>query len=133
MEHGWLIGLALIGIVISLYILRSKTQNKQMVCLPGQNCTAVVNSKYGKTFGIENTYLGLTYYGFIVAIGITEFFSPEFVALTLVSLTKIISSGMAVLFSAYLTYAQAFILKDWCHWCISSGIINLSIFLIIIF
>ena len=37
---------------------------------------------------------------------------------------------VAVLFSAYLTYREAFVIHAWCRWCVASAIIITLIFLV---
>ena len=54
--------LSVVGFAVSFYIYYTKKYDKNMYCIIGQDCDAVVKSKYGKTFGIENTIPGMIYY-----------------------------------------------------------------------
>lgn len=46
-----------------------------------------------------------------------------------VSFILITASMVAFVFSMYLTAIQAFILKEWCSWCLGSAIVSLGIFI----
>ncbi len=59
MNPVYLIVLAIIGFSVSFYLYYTKTYNKKIYCISKNDCDAVVKSKYGKTFGIENTLLGM--------------------------------------------------------------------------
>jgi len=70
MNPVFLITLSIIGFAVSFYIYYSKKYDKPMYCVIGQDCDAVVKSKYGKTFGIENTIPGMLYYATIMIYGL---------------------------------------------------------------
>ena len=69
MNKVYLLVLSVVGFVVSFYIFYSKKYDKPLHCMIGQDCDAVVKSKYGKTFGIENTVPGMLYYVLIFAYG----------------------------------------------------------------
>lgn len=127
---GW------IGFMISGYIYVQKKKRKgkksHMVCPIGGHCSDVVDSKYGQTFGVENAGLGMLYY-----IGIALFY---FVLMSgfsipreaLYTLGKLVTTG-AFAFSAYLIGVQAFVLKKWCTWCVTSALLSTGIFVVSVF
>ena len=130
MKEIYLIILSLIGFSVSFYIFYSKKYNKQMYCLLGQECDEVVRSKYGKTFGVENTIPGMIYFALIFIYGILlnrNLFIPNVVYYFIVGI-----SFASVLFSFYLTYVQAFVLKKWCEYCIASSIASMLILVVIL-
>ena len=133
MNHILLLILGLIGLSISTYVIKKKSSKQPLVCHIGKNCEKVIYGKYGKTFGIENTIGGLFYYGLITLTGILMFFIPKLFEIPLIYQAEIIISGIAVLFSIYLTYIQGAVLKQWCDYCITSAIVSLLIFLVILF
>src|SRR3989338_1610771 len=73
MNPLYLIILSVIGFAVSFYIYYSKKYDKPMYCVIGENCDEVVKSKYGKTFGIENTVPGMLYYAIVLIYGILLF------------------------------------------------------------
>ena len=70
MNQLYLVILSLVGFVVSFYIYYTKTYNKKLHCIFGENCDAVVKSRYGKTFGIENTVPGMIYYALVFLYGL---------------------------------------------------------------
>ena len=117
------------GFGVSLYIYYTKKHRKQLVCPIGSNCNAVVNSKYAKFLGVPLEYWGMSYYtilftAYIVFIFVPHLLSGHFLA-GLIMLT-----AAAFFFSLYLLFAQAFLLRQWCIWCILSATLSIGIFII---
>ncbi|MBI2660244.1 hypothetical protein HYX07_03730 [Candidatus Woesearchaeota archaeon] len=132
MNPIYLAALSIMGFAVSFYIFYSKRYDKPMHCMIGQDCDAVVKSKYGKTFGIENTVPGMAYYVLIFAYGILLLYDRNLFKENIIYYSLVIASIGSVLFSIYLTAVQAFILKKWCEYCIVSSIASLSILIILI-
>lgn len=133
MNPIYLIVLSLIGFAVSFYIYYSKKYDKPMYCPIGQDCDAVVKSKYGKIFGIENTLPGMLYYGLIFIYGIAILLNRNIFKENIVYYSIVIASTASVLFSVYLTAVQAFVLKKWCEYCIVSSIASLLILIVLMF
>ncbi len=121
---------AFIGFAVSFYIYYSKKYDKHLYCPIGQDCDAVVRSKYGKTFGVENTIPGMIYYAVVFAYGLL-LNRNVFIAMPVYYFIVGISVA-SVLFSLYLVYVQKFILKKWCIYCIISTIASILIFLAVL-
>ena len=126
---------AITGFCISAYIYFKKKPEatKPMVCPIGGHCEDVVGSKYGKTFGIENTILGMLYY-LLIAIYVLSF-SVGFltsVEQELALAMKAITTG-SFLFSLYLLSVMQFKLKMWCTWCLGSAACSTLIFIATVF
>ena len=120
--------LAIIGIAIASYLIYSREKTHGVkVCPTGGGCNAVLNSKYSKTLGMRNDYLGILYYLIII----TEYFLIMNLMTNFTIYFKAISS-FALLFSIYLFYIQARVIKQYCFYCILTAIVNFFIFLIII-
>jgi len=124
--------LSLIGFVVSFYLYHTKTHNKPIVCFIGHDCDAVVKSKYGKTFGIENTIPGMLYYVLIFIYGIAVFLNRNLFKWDIIYYFVVIASLGSVLFSIYLTAVQAFVLKKWCDYCVISSIASVLILMLLI-
>lgn len=119
--------LAVIGILIASYLIYTRKKFHSVKVCPTGGCDTVLNSKYSKTFGIRNDILGIIYYLTILA----EVYISTNLLINLTIYFKIISS-LAFLFSLYLLYIQARVLKAYCFYCILTAIVNLGIFIIII-
>ena len=133
MNPIYLMILSSIGFGISFYIFYTKKYDKKMHCVIGQNCDAVVKSKYGKTFGIENTIPGMLYYALIFAYGIAVLSDRNLFKANIIYYFVVIASIASVLFAVYLTSVQAFVLKKWCEYCIISSIASVLILIVLIF
>ena len=132
MNPLYLIILSIIGFAVSFYIYYTKKTNKRMYCIFGEDCDEVVKSRYGKTFGIENTVPGMMYYFLIFFYGISVFLNRNIFKENIIYYLIVSASIGSVLFSVYLIIVQAFILKKWCEYCIISSIASILIFLILI-
>ena len=130
MTNVWVIPFAAVGLAISLYIYITQSKKKAMVCIRGEDCDAVVSSKYNKTFGIKNEYGGIAYYSAVIIaavlslVGINTVFSID------LNLLVLIAASGAALFSIYLTAIQAFVLRIWCEYCVTSAVMSIAIFVI---
>jgi len=119
---------ALIGLWASGYICYKKAKKEAMVCHLGGKCENVLYSKWNKTFGMSNEYGGLAYYSLVIILaalslaGTTTLFSID------INLIFLIIAGGAFLFSIYLVYLQAYVIKDWCQYCLVSAFATTGIF-----
>ena len=89
----------------------------------------MVNSRYSKFLGIPLEYLGSLYYFIILVSYAFLFFQPALRTPAFTSALFILT-GIAFLFSLYLIFIQAFILRQWCIWCLLSAALSITIFLI---
>lgn len=110
----------LIGLVISLYIHYKKSAHKVLVCPIGSTCDTVVHSEYSRFFGIPLEYLGIAYY-FLIVVGYATFLTFPELKISWMNVFTLTTSTAALLFSLYLTFIQAFILRQWCTWCLFSA------------
>lgn len=104
---------------------REMTTGQKMFCLIGGDCGAVVGSKYGRTFGIKNEKIGMAFYlllGFYLLISLII---PQLKDLIILPKLAVL---IAAIFSLYLLFIQAVILKKFCSWCLIAILINLLIF-----
>lgn len=116
---------SLLGLGISFYIYQKKATKTKLICPREDSCDQVVHSVYSKTFGIPNEILGITFYLIQVVFWFIYNFSSlmgswGYLFITLISI-------LGALFSIYLTAIQAFVLRNWCAWCLGTAFINISI------
>ena len=116
------------GFLIAFYIRHKKSSREVLVCPLNSNCEEVIHSDYSRFFGIPVEILGLLYYGVIAVsygfiIGLPEYVSPNLLYILFAL------SGGAFLFSLYLTFIQAFTLREWCTWCLTSAALSTIIFI----
>ena len=119
--------LGLIGFFISTYIYGKKKAKKKLICPRQSNCDTVIHSDYSKIVGIPVEVLGMMYYAFIGSVYSFIFiFDAWTISLGFILLGI---SMCSVLFSIYLVSMQAFVIKQWCVWCLCSAFISILIFI----
>lgn len=120
---------AINGFGVAFYIYSIKKQHKELVCPIGSDCNVVINSKYSKFLGISLEYFGMFYYALIFSSYIILIFAPNFLSELFLYVLIMFTIG-AFLFSLYLLFVQAFILQQWCIWCLLSATLSIVIFII---
>lgn len=130
----WIFILLILGIINAGYLYWQHIQyvkaSKTMVCPIGGKCEQVVESKYGTTFGIKNEIFGLLYYSALIVGLLLFLFYPPLANLS--KLGIIVAAMLAGAFSIYLLFIQAFILQNYCSWCLIAAFINLAILILVI-
>lgn len=119
--------LAASDFTVAYYIFTHKSQSTPLACPLHGNCEAVIHSKFGKTFGIENSILGMLY-NMVMFFGIliNYIFNIKFYGFYLEFWLMLMALGGA-LFSLFLMYVMIFKIKEKCTWCISSAVIAVLI------
>lgn len=128
----FLITAALGGFALAFFIFISKRKAKPIACPMDGHCDDVVRSEFSKFLGVPVEILGMIYYASAAAAySIFYFYSGLAVPLAVFSLFGLTS--FSFLFSLYLTFIQAFNLKQWCVWCLASAGLSSFIFLSSVF
>lgn len=127
--YAFVVMAALGGFGVSANVWHTKRSGKELVCPAGSNCNVVVNSRYSRFFGIKLEYMGMAYFtliilGYLALILFPEFFvGGRLLALSLLTVA-------AALFSCYLLFVQAILLRSWCIWCVLASFMSLTVFFI---
>lgn len=122
--------LSILGFVNAAYLYfqhkREVETGQKMFCLIGGDCGAVVGSKYGKTLGIKNEKFGMAFYLLLAIYTLLGIFLPQLTSR--LEIVVKIAVMVAAIFSLYLLFIQAIILRQFCSWCLIAILINLLIF-----
>ena len=120
--------LALIGLFVALYLTMYKTGMIGSISCSIGSCETVNTSQWATLLGLPVAAWGLGFYitALVVAIGGSSdrWADERGPAVVLVAL-----SGWGVLFSAWLTYLELFVIHAICMWCVISAIIVTLIFI----
>lgn len=111
--------LSAIGISETVYLIKKRLISEKPVCIVGEDCLKVLESKYNKIFIIPNDILGLVFYvicSFIAAFLVTEL-QPLYLWDNIFKILIIFGS----LISVFFTYLQFKVIKAWCFWCLMSA------------
>ncbi|MDA1330409.1 MAG: vitamin K epoxide reductase family protein [Chloroflexi bacterium] len=120
-----LIVLAGIGLLDALYLTWIKLANQQAMCAGIGNCEVVNSSQYAELAGMPIALFGASAYLLILVLLLledrTEFLSENGPML-------IFGFSLAgVLYSAYLTYIEIYVLRAICPFCVLSAIVLVAL------
>ncbi len=118
---------ALIGLIDSAYLSWLKFSHNEVLCAGGLgDCYTVNTSPYAEIYGIPIALLGLGAYLAIIFVLLFETRSTFFE-----ENGKLIVFGLSlvgVIYSAYLSYLEEFVIRAWCPYCVLSAIAITVIF-----
>ncbi|MFN2216447.1 MAG: vitamin K epoxide reductase family protein [Anaerolineales bacterium] len=120
--------LAGIGLIDSIYLYIFKISSNNAMCLGNGDCATVNASRYSELYGIPVSLLGILAYLAIIVLLIFELrniFTKENSNLLVFGIGLV-----GVLFSAYLTYIEYFVIYAVCPFCVASAIVMTVIFII---
>lgn len=114
--------LSLIGASETIYLIKKRIASEHPVCIIGQGCGAVLDSKYNRLFIIHNDVLGLMAYTavFVLSVLLLANAGPIDILRTILIWLTGISAAMSVVF----TFIQWQFIRAWCFWCLVSAVIT---------
>ncbi len=138
--------LSFAGFVDAAYVTAKIYLSSPLSCAFFENCNRVINSSYSKIFGAPISLLGAVFYltifllsVYYVDVSARRDIHPELKVegpvervdvkrdLALKAIFFLTAFGFA--FSLYLVYIQAFLLNQFCLYCLVSALISLILFL----
>lgn len=110
--------LSILGLIVSSYLLYTRLTETHLVC-GISSCDIVNNSKYAFLLGIPVSAWGVVFY----LVELILLFIKKY---------KLFFWGtiIGVVFSAYLTYLEFFVIYSWCQWCLLSAWITVALFVL---
>ncbi|GAB4531378.1 MAG: hypothetical protein Kow0063_10570 [Anaerolineae bacterium] len=126
----WLMRLLTLGgMGVSAYLTWAHLANQSVACGQSQDCDIVQQSVYSEVGGIPVALLGLLAYTALFVLSLLYGRLPQplddYIPLAIFGISLI-----GVLYSAYLTYLELFVIYAICRWCVTSAIIITAIFLL---
>lgn len=125
--------LSLIGVLVAGLLWYWHANPIDIPCGGTHSCRDVAQSKYA-TFPIGSDYPVAMYgfFGYLGIIGMAFLRTLPNIPKTDKSLLGLIllASSLGTLVALQLTFVEAFVLHEWCRWCVASQIIILAIALI---
>lgn len=121
--------LALLGFFVALYLAMVKLGYiGSMSCTIG-GCERVNSSEWASMFGIPVAVWGLGFYVVTFAVAYLGTL-PGWAASKNISLLLVTLTGFGVLYSAWLTYLELFVIHAICQYCVASAIIVTAMFVV---
>lgn len=121
------LALIVAGIGIATYLSYVKLFGLEPYCAGVGNCEAVQTSPYAQLFGIPVAVLGLgAYLALLVLWWVkrSDWNDLGYMA----RMAFFFVSLIGVLFSAYLTYLEIFVIEAICPWCVASAVVMTALF-----
>ena len=116
------------GFTNAAVISYHQRKQKYLFCPLKSRCETVLSSRWSSLFYFRNETIGLLYYLSIVGLVLAPYIVPQFSGLILAVL---IGSGViSALFSFFLLYVQAYLIREWCFWCLVASAINIAILIL---
>jgi uncharacterized membrane protein len=119
--------LALVGALIALYMSAYKFGLMGDIVCGSGGCQTVQNSPWAVFMGVPVPAIGLAGYGALMLAAMLGV-QPGIGRHRAIPLVLAGGATIGLLFSAYLTYLEAFVIHAWCRWCIGSAVIATLIF-----
>jgi protein-disulfide isomerase/rhodanese-related sulfurtransferase/uncharacterized membrane protein len=128
MRKPLMLALSLLGLFDSTYLWWVYTSpSRPLVCFGGGGCDAVRASSYAHLWGRPLPVFGLAMYAVLALLIFSEPLGRSWLAPAKRYLVAILSGG-GVLFSAYLSELEGWVIHAWCAWCVVSAVTVTAIF-----
>ncbi len=121
--------LSLAGLFISAYLYLYKIGKIGALACGTGGCETVQWSPWSRLAGIEVSLIGVLGYAALLGVSLVSLQYPHSFRRGATLLLAALS-GIAVLFTIYLTYLELFVIHAICRWCVASGVIIVAIFLV---
>jgi uncharacterized membrane protein len=114
--------LALIGMLMSLYLTLHKFGYIGTLACGTGSCDTVQTSPWAVFMGIPVPVMGLVGYLMLLVLAVVGL-QPAHAENRKLGLLIFLLADIAIAFTIYLTYLEAFVINAWCRWCIGSALI----------
>ncbi|MCX6083012.1 MAG: vitamin K epoxide reductase family protein [Chloroflexi bacterium] len=124
-------GLAIIGILVSVYMTVYKLTSNNSMCLGSGDCSTVNASPYSEVYGVPVAFVGVLGYSAILGLLLLQTRGGKFFEQnSIMAVFGLAITGFA--FTLYLVYLEIYVIKALCPFCITSQITMTILFLITI-
>jgi len=120
--------LALAGLLIAVYMLLYKVGVLGRVACGTGGCETVQASRYAVFLGVPVPAIGVIGYGLTLAAALFGV-QPGRAEDSRIALALIVLGTTAFVFTAYLNYLEAFVIRAWCRWCLGSAVVATLLFI----
>lgn len=115
------------GIGIASYLTYVKLFDVKPYCAGVGNCEAVQSSPYAMLFGVPVAIWGLLSYLGLLALFLVKRSDWRGFG-HLARQVTFLATLVGVMYSAYLTYLELFVINEICPWCVASAIVMTALF-----
>jgi uncharacterized membrane protein len=119
--------LSLAGLFISVYLYLYKLGRIGSLACGTGGCETVQLSPWSRIAGVEVALLGVLGYAGLLVLSLAAL-QPGLAGQRWPAMLLAALAGIGVLFTAYLTYLELFVIHAICRWCVASGLVILGLF-----
>ena len=121
--------LSLTGLFIAAYLYLYKIGKIGNLACGSGGCEAVQWSSWSQFAGMEVALIGVLGYAGLLGLSLAAL-QPGLSGRRWPAALLAVLAGIGVLFTAYLTYLELFVIHAICRWCVASGAIILAILIV---
>lgn len=121
--------LSLAGLFVSAYLYLYKIGRIGSLACGTGDCETVQLSPWSRFAGVEVSLIGLIGYAALLGVSLAAL-QPAWAGRRAPATLLVALAGVGVLFAAYLTFLELFVIHAICRWCVGSAVIILAIFLV---
>ena len=118
--------LALLGLVDALYLTIEHVTGQSVRCTIVSGCSAVLSSPYAVVAGIPLAAIGAAAYFSVFSLAILTLFGYRQAGPLLTALVIAM-----FLVSGWLMYLQAFVIREFCQYCLLSALITTALLVVV--
>ena len=121
--------MSLLGLFVSAYLYLYKIGRIGTLACGTGECETVQTSTWSRFAGVEVALIGVLGYAALLAVALVAIQTAPSGRRWPVDLLAALAAG-GVLFSAYLTYLELFVIQAICRWCVGSAAIIVTILIL---
>ena len=114
--------MSLLGLLVSAYLYLYKIGRIGTLACGSGGCETVQTSVWSRFLGVEVALIGLIGYAVLLAVALVALRTDQVERRPSALLLTALAAG-GVLFTAYLTYLELFVIHAICRWCVGSAVI----------
>ena len=123
--------ISFIGLIDAIYLsylhhLISQGAGCPTENLPGFDCGVVLASDQAKLFGIPVAWLGVVGFLMLIGLSLDRYLNMDLERTYYNKILLPITGVIGVIFGSYLTYAEAFIIHEWCPFCVVAFVLTIA-------
>lgn len=119
--------IALVGLLVSVYLTLFKLGYVGTIACGTGGCETVQLGRWGTFLGLPVAAWGAGYYALILALSLVSI-QPRFEHSRTIPLALVALTGWGMLFTAWLTYLELFVIHAICRWCVGSAVMVVVLF-----
>jgi uncharacterized membrane protein len=118
--------MSLLGLFVAVYLYLYKIGRIGALACGTGGCETVQTSQWARFGGVEVALIGVVGYALLLAVAVAAIQTAPSGRRCPVDLLAALAAG-GVLFTAYLTYLELFVIRAICRWCVGSAVIIVTI------